>query len=285
MEDFNKRVVALIYGDDQPGLVAKVSNWIFEDGGNIIHADLHRDLDAGIFFQRLEWSVPELNWQKKLQRFEYQVKEIGMMIKWHLMEDNPNIILFASQTDHCFHDLLLRWKAKEFPGNIAAIISNHRLLEEDAGKYGIPFYYVSLNKENKAVAELEQLEILRKYDTDLVILARYMQILSPSFIENAKCPIINIHHSFLPAFIGSKPYHQAYKRGVKIIGATAHYVTSELDAGPIIQQDVARITHRHSIKDIIRRGKDLEKMVLSQAVRWHLEHRVLQYNGKTVVFD
>ena len=280
-----KQIVALIYGPDQPGLVAKVSNWIFEDGGNILHADLHRDLEAGIFFQRLEWLIPNENWEGKLQRFEYLVHEIGMNIQWYLMEDDPNVVLFVSKTDHCFHDLILRWRSGEYPGKVSAIISNHEILKDEAEKYEIPFHFIPVTKGKKEEAEKKQLEILNEYKADLAILARYMQILRADFIANAPCPIINIHHSFLPAFVGSKPYHQAFERGVKIIGATAHYVTEVLDAGPIIQQDVTRITHSNDISDIIRRGRDLERIVLSQAVRWHLEHRVLEYNGKTVVFD
>ena len=285
MDKDQKSVVALIHGKDRPGLVALVSNWIFEHGGNILHADLHRDLEAEIFFQRVEWETPVKNWDSELQAFEYRMHELGMHVKWHLVEDQPNVALFVSKIDHCFHDLILRWKSGEYPGKICCILSNHKNLEIEARKYQIPYYYVPVSQNTKEQAEAVQLEIIHKYHLDLIILARYMQVLSPKLIENANCPIINIHHSFLPAFVGAKPYHQAFERGVKIIGATAHYVTEKLDAGPIIQQDVARIHHRHMVRDIIRKGKDLEKMVLSQAVRWHLEHRVLSYHGKTVVFD
>ncbi len=280
-----KRVVALLHGPDDKGLVAKVANWIYSHGGNILHADQHRDLEAEVFFQRVEWLHPVENWEIESKAFKAFVESLNMNAGIHLVNESPNIALFVSKTDHCFHDLVLRWRSSEYPGKIACVISNHNDLSEEAEHYGLPYYHLPVSKLNKSEAEGKQLAILEKYKIHLVILARYMQILSPEFVQNSPCSIINIHHSFLPAFVGAKPYHQAYQRGVKIIGASAHYVTEELDGGPIIQQDVARINHRHSVEDIIRRGKDLEKAVLSQAVRWHLEHRVLGYEGKTVVFD
>ena len=197
----------------------------------------------------------------------------------------PKVALFVSKADHCFHDIVLRWKAGEFDCEIVAVVSNHRTLEEAATNYGLAFYHVPISAATKAEAEAGQLKLLAELDVDLVVLARYMQVLSDDFLRAFAKPVINIHHSFLPAFAGGKPYHQAHTRGVKLIGATAHYATAVLDDGPIIQQDVARVTHRHEVNDLIRKGRDLEKLVLAQAVRWHLEHRVLVYGNKTVVFD
>jgi formyltetrahydrofolate deformylase len=199
--------------------------------------------------------------------------------------DRPRVALFVSKADHCFHDLVLRWKAGEFPCEIVAIVGNHPDLAEAARGYGLAFVHIPVTAGTKASAETRQLALLREFRTELVVLARYMQVLSADFLERLGQPVINIHHSFLPAFAGGRPYHQAHARGVKLIGATAHYATRDLDEGPIIHQDVARVTHRHGVDDLIRKGRDLEKMVLAQAVRWHLEGRVLVYGNKTVVFD
>jgi len=195
------------------------------------------------------------------------------------------VAIFVSKADHCFHDLILRWRAGEFPCEIVAVISNHPDLAPAARAYRLPFYRVPVRPEHKGAAETRQLELLRKLRIELLILARYMQVLTQDFLAKFGRPVINIHHSFLPAFAGGRPYHQAHQRGVKLIGATAHYATAVLDDGPIIQQDVARVTHRHSVDDLIRQGRDLEKSVLAQAVRWHLENRILVYGNKTVVFD
>jgi formyltetrahydrofolate deformylase len=195
------------------------------------------------------------------------------------------VAIFVSKLDHCFHDLVLRWKSGDYACDIAAVVSNHTDLAEAARGYGLAFHHIPVAAANKAEAEVRQLELLRKEGIELVILARYMQVLSGDFLKSFGRPVINIHHSFLPAFAGGRPYHQAHERGVKLIGATAHYATAVLDDGPIIQQDVARVTHRHDVNDLVRKGRDLEKMVLAQAVRWHLESRVLVYGNKTVVFD
>ena len=197
----------------------------------------------------------------------------------------PRVAIFVSKADHCFHDLALRWRAGEFACDIAAVVSNHRDLADTARGYGLPFHTVAMTPQSKPAAEARMLALLRDLDVELVILARYMQVLSADFLASFGRPVINIHHSFLPAFGGGRPYHQAHERGVKLIGATAHYATAELDDGPIIQQDVVRVTHRHRVADLVRKGRDLEKMVLAQAVRWHLESRVLAYGRKTVVFD
>lgn len=278
-------LVALMSGPDQPGIVARISGWIFERGGNIIHADQHRDQEEGIFFQRIEWSHSARDLERERLAFDSFVGSLGMSAKFAHAGRRPRFALMVSKFDHCFHDLVLRWKAGDLRGDIACILSNHASLAGEAERYGIPYFHVPVLPNGKREAERRQLEILREHRVELVVMARYMQVLSGWFLETLGCPVINIHHSFLPAFAGGKPYHQAHARGVKLIGATAHYATEVLDDGPIIQQDVVRVTHRHGISDLIRRGRDLERLVLSQAVMWHLENRVLVYGRKTVVFD
>lgn len=279
-------LVALLYGKDRPGLVAEVSKWILQNSGNIIHADQHCDFQAEFFFQRVVWECPIDNKPIIGKNFSAFAKNtLGMEVNVYDTNNPLRVAIMVSKTDHCFHDLVLRFKSKELGGDLISVISNHQNLSAVSSKYELPYYFFPVTKENKREAEIKLAKHLRSHRIDLLVLARYMQVLSINFLEDWGKPVINIHHSFLPAFAGGKPYHQAYQRGVKIIGATAHYVTEELDAGPIIQQDVTRINHRHPISDLIRRGKDLEKIVLSQAVRWHLEHRILTYNNKTVVFE
>jgi formyltetrahydrofolate deformylase len=210
---------------------------------------------------------------------------LGMKAQVLSSAQRMRVALFVSKADHCFHDIVLRWKEGELPCELVAVVSNHPDLNELADGYGIPFHHSPVHAGAKGTAETTQLTLLQGLDIDLVVLARYMQVLSSEFLQKLGKPVINIHHSFLPAFAGGKPYHQAHARGVKLIGATAHYATRDLDEGPIIAQDVARITHRHDVDDLIRKGRDLEKIVLAQAVRWHLEGRVLVYGNKTVVFD
>jgi formyltetrahydrofolate deformylase len=286
-------LIALLHGPDQPGLVARVAGWIFARGGNILHADQHRDMEAGVFFQRVEW-VPSFARPAKggaatvksaMEDFRQFARSLGMAVTVANSMERPRVAVFVSRADHCFHDLALRWKAGEFSGELVAVISNHRDLAKAARSYGLPFHHIPVTAKTKGVAEARQLRLLRKLDVGLVVLARYMQVLSGDFLDGLARPVINIHHSFLPAFAGGRPYHQAHARGVKLIGATAHYATADLDEGPIIHQDVARVTHRHGVDDLIRMGRDLEKRVLAQAVRWHLESRVLAYGNKTVVFD
>ena len=280
-------LIALLHGPDQPGLVARVSGWIFARGGNILHADQHRDREAGIFFQRIEWvptgaaGVAE----REAADFLAFAASLGMQAKVILSSRRARIAVFVSKADHCFHDLILRWKAGDFSGDIVAIAGNHTDLAEAARGYGVPFHHIPVTADTKPQAEARQLALLNDVGADLVVLARYMQVLSADLLEKIGRPVINIHHSFLPAFAGGKPYHQAHARGVKLIGATAHYATRDLDEGPIIHQDVAQVTHRHGVEDLVRKGRDLEKTVLAQAVRWHLEGRVLVYGNKTVVFD
>lgn len=279
-------LTALLHGPDRAGLVARVSGWIFERGGNILHADQHRDMEAGVFFQRVEWIPPSgTDLVAAGEDFRAFAATVGMQARVAGSHHRPRVAIFVSKADHCFHDLILRWKAGDFACEIVAIVSNHPELGAAAATYRLPFHTIPVTAQTKAAAEARQLALLSELQVELVILARYMQVLSEDFLKRFARPVINIHHSFLPAFAGGRPYHQAHERGVKLIGATAHYATPVLDDGPIIQQDVARVTHRHSVEDLIRKGRDLEKVVLAQAVQWHLGNRVLVYGNKTVVFD
>lgn len=278
-------IIALLYGPDQPGLVSRVSSWIFLRGSNIVHADQHEDPEAGIFFQRVEW-IPSGPINEEAASFEkFASEDLGMTAKVALSTDRPKVALFVSKIDHCFHDTILRFRSGEMSGELSCIISNHQDLAQDAARYELPFYHVPVTKATKAEAEDEQLRIVHEHGAELIVMARYMQVLSDHFLKAAACPVINIHHSFLPAFAGGKPYHQAHRRGVKLIGATAHYATADLDEGPIIHQDVTRINHRNAIPDLIRKGRDLEKSVFAQAIRLHLDNRILVYHNRTVVFD
>ena len=278
-------VTALLHGPDQPGLVSRVSSWIFLRGSNIIHADQHGDVEASIFFQRVAWA-PSSKAEEEAEAFrKFAHEELGMEVQVALSTDRPKVALFVSKTDHCFHDTILRFRAGEMAGELGCVISNYETLQAAAEGYGLKFSHIPISKETKAEAEAEQLRIVHEHGCELVVLARYMQVLSDDFLQQVGCPVINIHHSFLPAFAGGKPYHQAHARGVKLIGATAHYATADLDEGPIIHQDVTRINHRNAIPDLIRKGRDLEKSVFAQAIRLHLDNRILVYNHKTVVFD
>ncbi len=280
-------LVALLHGPDQPGLVARVSGWIFARGGNILHADQHRDMELGIFFQRVEWEptgAPGVA-DRDAADFEAFAASLGMKVRVALSTHRPRVAVFVSKADHCFHDLVLRWKTGEMACDLVAVVANHGDLADAAAGYGVPFHHLPVTAATKPEAEARQLSLLQDVGADVVVLARYMQVLSAEFLQQFGQPVINIHHSFLPAFAGGRPYHQAHLRGVKLIGATAHYATPDLDEGPIIHQDVARVTHRHGVGELIRKGRDLERLVLAQAVRWHLENRVLVYGNKTVVFD
>ncbi len=242
-------------------------------------------MEAGEFFQRIEWVPTGNDATVEMNEFAVFASSLGMKAKVAHSSHRPKGAIFVSKADHCFHDLLLRGRAGDFAGDFTCVISNHTDMAEAARHYGLGFHHIPVTAETKAKAESQQIALLRKAGIDFVVLARYMQVLSADFLANFGKPVINIHHSFLPAFAGGRPYHQAHARGVKLIGATAHYATPVLDDGPIIQQDVARVTHRHSVDDLIRKGRDLEKSVLAQAVRWHLENRILVYGNKTVVFD
>ncbi len=277
-------IVALLHGTDRPGLVANVAGWIFERGGNILHADQHHDHEVNVFFQRVEW-IPVANPDSEARDFAAFADHLGMSARVTTRAQLPRVALFVSRFDHCFHDIVLRWKGGELPCDLVAVVSNHQDLGPVAANYGLPFHHIPVNAATKAEAESRQLALLADLRVELVVLARYMQVLSDDFLKRFRNPVINIHHSFLPAFAGGRPYHQAYERGVKLIGATAHYATAVLDDGPIIHQDVARVTHRQGVDDLVRIGRDLERIVLAKAVHLHLQHRVLVYGNKTVVFD
>lgn len=282
-----ENAILLISCPDTKGIVAKVSNFLYRNNGNIEHADQHIDSENNTFFMRIEWSLKDFKIDKDRIADEFRSIAEEFKMDWHLYftRDIPSVAIFVSNYLHCLYDLLLRYKSNQFPCKVSMIISNHSLAKKVAKDFNIEFFEFPITKENKIVQEREQLALLKRNNVELVVLARYTRILTKQFVETFPNQIINIHHSFLPAFVGKHPYHQAYKRGVKIIGATSHYVTEELDAGPIIEQDTIRVSHRDSLKDLIRKGQDLEKVVLSRAVRWHLERKILVYNNKTVVFD
>jgi formyltetrahydrofolate deformylase len=288
--------VLLIDCPDRKGLVARVSGLLYEHGANILHADQHQDHELGLFFMRVEWSLDlpadagnRAPGKFDLEAFKADFAPIAaeLAMRWTLTASarKPRVALFCSQYLHCVADLLYRWRAGELDCEIAIIISNHPDVELMAAFYGILFVHIPVAAATRAQGEAYQLELLAKYDVDLIVLARYMQILSADFVAQYPAAIINVHHSFLPAFTGARPYHAAHARGVKLIGATSHYVTEVLDDGPIIEQDVARISHRDQVEDLVARGRDLERMVLSRAVKWHLDRRILCYGNKTVIFD
>ncbi|HKN22305.1 MAG TPA: formyltetrahydrofolate deformylase [Terracidiphilus sp.] len=277
--------VLLIDCPDRKGLVARVSGLLFERGANILHADQHIDRDLGLFFMRVEFELDGFDLEGFRAAFAALASELNMTWKLTSSARKPRVALFCSQYLHCMADLLHRWRTGELVCEIPLIVSNHREVANLAAFYGVPFSQVSVTPETRIAAEARQLELLERNEIELIILARYMQILSPAFVARFPAAIINVHHSFLPAFTGARPYHAAHARGVKLIGATSHYVTAVLDDGPIIEQDVARISHRDQVEDLVARGRDLERMVLSRAVRWHLDRRILCYGNKTVVFD
>jgi formyltetrahydrofolate deformylase len=275
----------LISCPDQRGLVAKIANFIYSNGGNIIHADQHTDIPAGLFLTRIEWQLEGFNLPRELIAPAFNAIAQPLQASWQVRFSDaiPRLAIWVSRQDHCLFDLIWRQRAGELNAEISLIISNHPQLEAIAQQFGIDYHYLPITADTKQQQEAQQLELLRQYRIDLVVLAKYMQILSSDFV-NQFPQVINIHHSFLPAFAGANPYQRAYERGVKIIGATAHYVTQDLDEGPIIEQDVVRVSHRDAVTDLIRKGKDLERVVLARAVRLHLQNRVLVYGNRTVVF-
>ncbi|MGB6192965.1 MAG: formyltetrahydrofolate deformylase [Terracidiphilus sp.] len=288
----NNSAVLLIDCPDRKGLVARVAGMLYRHGANILHADQHEDHGQGLFFMRVEWALAEggssgdgFDLDAFRQEFAPLADELAM--RWHIFAGahRPRVALFCSQYLHCMADLLHRWHTGELNCEIPVIVSNHRAVENLAAFYGIPFEHVAVAAATRREAEARQLELMQKHGVELIVLARYMQILSAEFVAKYPASIINVHHSFLPAFTGARPYHAAHERGVKLIGATSHYVTEVLDDGPIIEQDVARISHRDQVEDLVARGRDLERLVLSRAVRWHLDRRILCYGNKTVVFD
>lgn len=281
------RAVLLIWCQDNKGITAAVTNFIASNNGNIIHADQHIDEQTKTFFMRIEWMLDgfAICEEKILDKFSPIAEKFQMDYNLYFSDQIPAAAIFVSRHMHCLYDLLLRHKEGHFNCRIPIIISNHTDAKPIADTFGIKFYHIPITKENKLEQEKKELDILHASGIDILILARYHQILTGSFVDEFPNRIINIHHSFLPAFAGSDPYGQAYRKGVKIIGATSHYVTEQLDQGPIISQDVVKISHRESLQDIIRKGQDLEKIVLSRAVQWHLERKILVYNNKTVVFN
>ena len=277
----------LVSCPDRRGIVATLAQVLYGHGANILDADQHTDPDAGVFFQRIRFDLGELHTDRAtLERAIAEVAE-RMEMRWRLAHasERKRMAIFVSKTDHCLYDLLLRHRSGELACDIPLIVSNHPDLEPIAKHFGIDYHVYPITPETKDAQEAAEIELLREHGVDLVVMARYMQILSERMISAFPMRIINIHHSFLPAFQGGRPYHQAFGRGVKRIGATAHYATLDLDEGPIIEQDVVRCSHRDAVKDLIRKGRDLEKVVLARAVRWHLEDRVLVYGNKTVVFE
>jgi formyltetrahydrofolate deformylase len=282
------KITILIHCKDKPNIIASVTNFVAEKGGNIVYLDQHVDREQDVFFMRLEseFISDAFSTEDFKNAFKNTLAEKFEM-KWRIYssEKKPRMALFISKYDHCLYDLLGRYNSGELNLEIPFIISNHNDLKSIADNFKIPFYHIPVTKDTKDIAEEKQLKLLKEFKIDFIVLARYMQIVSSKLISQYPNKIINIHHSFLPAFVGAKPYHSAYKRGVKIIGATSHYVTEELDAGPIIEQDVAHVTHTYSIDDLIAKGRDLEKIVLANAVKLHTNRKVMAYNNKTVIFS
>ena len=276
----------LVCCPDRKGLVAALAQVLYGHGANILDADQHTDPVAGQFFQRIKFDLSELHTDRT--SLETAISEVAarFSMNWRIANGvhHSKTAIFVSKYDHCLYDLLLRQRAGELSTEISMIISNHPDLDPVAKQFGVPFHHLPIAKEAKRAQEDKALELLRAAGVDLVVLARYMQILTDDFLKSYEGRVINIHHSFLPAFMGSKPYHRAFERGVKLIGATAHYATADLAEGPIIEQDVVRCSHRDSVQDLVRKGRDLEKIVLARAVRWHLDDRILVYDNKTVVF-
>ena len=277
----------LIACDDKPGLVSSFAQFIAANGGNILDADQHTEHETNQFFMRLVFdtagfALDEAGTRAALDRLADNIPNLRCQL--YMGSEKPKVALFCSKTAHCVYDLLVRHAMGDLPGQIALVISNHDDLREVADHFGIPFKHIPVLPEEKDAAEQQHEALLAEHDIDLVVLARYMQIVGKEFCERWAGRCINIHHSFLPAFVGAKPYHQAFERGVKIIGATAHYVTADLDQGPIIEQDIAHVGHHTSVKELTRLGRDVERQVLARAVRWHLERRIIIHNNRTVVF-
>ena len=277
----------LITCPDAKGIAAAIADFLYQHNANILHADQHQDAENSLFLMRVEWDLKDFSLDEAsfARAFEVIAKTYKMTWELKLSADKPRMAIMVSQYDHCLADLLHRYKNNELQCDIPLIISNHLNAQKLAEFYGIPFFHIPVEKDKKKEAEAEQFALFDEYQVDFIVLARYMQILSEDFVKRYPQRVINIHHSFLPAFIGAKPYHRAFERGVKLIGATSHYVTEVLDEGPIIEQDIDRISHRDQVEDLIQKGRDLERIVLYKAVRWHIENRILIYGNKTVIFD
>ena len=283
-----KTAKLLLHCPDKPGILAEVTDFITVNKGNIIYLDQYVDHVENIFFMRIEWELKNfLIPQEKIEDYfaTLYAQKYEMFFRLYFSDTKPRMAIFVSKMSHCLFDLLARYTAGEWNVEIPLIISNHPDLQHVAERFGIPFYLFPITKETKEEQEKKEMELLAKHKVNFIVLARYMQVISERMIDAYPNRIINIHHSFLPAFVGAKPYHAAFERGVKIIGATSHYVTTELDAGPIIEQDVVRITHEDTVEDLVNKGKDLEKIVLSRAVQKHIERKVLAYKNKTVIFS
>ena len=278
----------LLHCPDRPGMLADVTNFITVNKGNIVYLDQYVDHVENIFFMRIEWELENFFIPKE-KIYDYfdtlYAQKYEMNFRLYYSDVKPRMAIFVSKMSHCLFDMLARYTAGEWNVEIPCIISNHTDLQHVAERFGIPFHHFPITKETKAEQEAKEMALLEEYKVNFIVLARYMQVISEQMINAFPNRIINIHHSFLPAFVGAKPYHAAFERGVKIIGATSHYVTTELDAGPIIEQDVVRITHKDSIQDLVNKGKDLEKIVLSRAVQKHIERKILAYKNKTVIFS
>ena len=271
---------------DQKGLVATMADWVYRHDGNIVHADQHTDASESVFFQRIEFELEafDLDRAEIVPALSPLLERFAMRCDVRFSDERPKVAVLVSKQAHCMYDLLARWRMGELEAEIPLVISNHPDHADVAAHFDVEFAHLPVTPESRIEQESAMLALLAEHDIDLVVLARYMQVLSAGFVAKYPNRIINIHHSFLPAFAGGRPYHQAHDRGVKLIGVTAHYATAELDEGPIIEQDVARVTHRDSVEDLVRKGRDLEMIVLARAVRAHLAHRVLVYGRKTVVF-
>ena len=283
-----KTAKLLLHCPDKPGILAEVTDFITVNKGNIIYLDQYVDHVENIFFMRIEWELKNfLIPQEKIEDYfaTLYAQKYEMFFRLYFSDTKPRMAIFVSKMSHCLFDLLARYTAGEWNVEIPLIISNQPDLQHVAERFGIPFYLFPITKETKEEQEKKEMELLAKHKVNFIVLARYMQVISERMIDAYPNRIINIHHSFLPAFVGAKPYHAAFERGVKIIGATSHYVTTELDAGPIIEQDVVRITHKDTVEDLVNKGKDLEKIVLSRAVQKHIERKVLAYKNKTVIFS
>lgn len=289
MEKANQNnAVLLMHCPDQPGIIAVITEFINTNGGNILYLDQYVDRVNGIFYMRVEWDISGFIIPKdKLNDYfnTLYAQRYDMEYRLNFTGRPQRMAIFVSKMSHCLYDILARYTAGDWDVEIPLIISNHPNLADVGRQFNIPFEVIHITKENKAEQEAREFELLDKYGIDFIVLARYMQVLSEDFIERYPNRIINIHHSFLPAFVGAKPYHAAYERGVKLIGATSHYVTTELDAGPIIEQDIVRITHKDRVEDLVHKGRDLEKIVLSRAVEKHIQRKILAYKNKTVVFS
>ena len=284
----NPHAILLIHCPDQKGIISAVTNFLSHNNGNIMDLDEHVDAEHNVFFMRVEWDLTDfaIPTDQINKQFDTQLG-VPYKMNWviHFGDKVPRMAIFVSKLSHCLYDILSRYQAGEWRVEMPLIVSNHQKLEEIARRFNIDFKFFPIDQNNKKEQENKQIELMREYQIDFVVLARYMQILSADFVDHFPNRIINIHHSFLPAFPGARPYHSAYEKGVKVIGASSHYVTAELDAGPIIEQDVVRVSHKDSIDTLVRKGRDLEKIVLSRAIWSHLQRKILVFGGRTVIFD